>query len=517
MPEGKQEKPEEKKPETEDSAMPSTLHDNFEEKKGEMISAAEEAITKHFSAGSDKLDEKALLRLREMVEKQKKAIADLFEERKRAYEEGVKKGSSDREKLGRELIAGSTTEARQRIRLLDQTIRSKKKGEYIVTDEVYEIEAVITGCEKLLKEDKQGQEIAAKLAEGKELTDEDYKHIISILNPYNIVSQKADIQSTFEATIAGVLIGLLKPEQKERLLELFMVSDKKAQTAEVIDAMLRTGSINRDLGEKLFLEAIAKGVLTQERYNKEFKAKIDQGFYQEEAARNRKLIEDELNSNYRGRVSENIMSRGVGSPLLGAAAGIWGLLLMGLNVWSVLANKEDDNKIESLLANPYIYAGGALMLGGAEVATSGLKKGSGSIMGMVGGGVVSNYIDSMGEDEEAEGKKNARARLTEIYENAPKELLAYLDNGGFNTIKKLREEKTKKGERPTISLAELTAAETDSAQKTRLANLKATAFVTENTINIQLTVVGEAASVLGINTAEEFTKLTDEIKKKKQI
>jgi hypothetical protein len=491
-----------------------------------MVDRVEKAFEDKIKEGSLDLEEKALVNLRDLKERQKKEIEGMFDKRLHAYQYNEGKAVSGREAIAAELVipntpaelmTSATEEAEKKVKALEKVIKAKTKEEFIKTDEVLEIEQAVMGVEKLANEDKNLRAVAEKIMDGKQLADEDYSYIVGILNPhdYEAIKQRKDIKSSFEATSSGILVGLMKPDQRIRFIEVYMDSPKKDSSAELIDAFLSTGILTRDQGEALLQKAVQKGVITQEKFTAEFKTKLDQGFYRQETEKYRQIIEQELNRDYRGHFSENIASRVVGAPMVGGLAALWGLIETILNVWTTLGNKDDPDKLKSLLTNPYIYAGVGAMAVGTEVATGGLKKGT----GLVGGGAVSRAIDSIGETEEDEKtavQKRARERVSDIMQNSPKELTSYLENGGFVTVMELKKQKISRNEKPIITIEELLKIETDTGQMTRLQNMKTLTYASEDSINMSLTTIPEAAAILNVEKPDDFTKLVADIRAKQK-
>ncbi len=516
MPESAKEKPEVNSPSAQ-SALPEKYQQDYDEKRDEMVGEAEKTFEDRISAGSIHLDEKALFRLRKLKEKQKREIASIFEKHRQEFGKRVQTAPANRDAMAAELIKTAAADAGKRITALKQVIEAKTKETYITTDEAAEIEKAVIGVENLAREDKKLQAVAEKIFNGETLTDDDYAYIVTVIKPcdYEVATRRTDIRQSFEATSSGVLVGLMNPAQRFRLIQVFMDSPKKAESAQLIEAFLRTGIISRDQGESLLLEAVRKGIITRERYQTDFKAKLDSGHYQEETAKFRAIIEQERCRDYRGKFSENIVSRVVGLPAVGGVVALWGSVLAILNIWTTLSNKDDHNKLKSLLANPYIYAGlGAAALG-TEVATGTIKKGA----GVVGGGVIGRGIDTMSEsdeDQKKEVRERARGRVADIMLNSPRELVTYLEEGGFVKIMELRKSKIAKNERPSVKIAELIPLETNPIQTARLNGLKTLSATSENNANIALTTIGEASVILDIDSDEAFKKLVAEIRQKQK-
>jgi hypothetical protein len=486
----------------------------YEEKKAEMIAQVEEAFEKRISKVN--LDEKAIARLKALRDEQMRQVGEMFENHRKEFDKRSGLTAADRDALVEELITTATADAKKRIEGIEHVMKAKTQSENITTGEVAAIEQAIIAVEKLASEDKRLQATAEKIMDGLPITDEDYTYIVGILKPYDVINQltkrtkDTDIKQTFEATSAGVLIGMMKPEQRFRLVEVFMDCPNKAQSPQIIDAFLSTGILNREQGDALFQLAIKKGLITQEQFVGNFKTKLDQGFYQQETAKFQAIIEQGKNR-YRGKFSENIASRVVGAPLIGGAAAIWGFVLALLNIWTTLANKDDKNKLKSLFSNPYIYAGLGAMAVGTEVASSSIEG-----KGPIGGGVIAQGIDRLGGSEEKPNavQERARGRIEDIMLNSPRELVAYLDEGGSERILELKKSKIAKNEKPFITIAELMPIEKNPQQAERLAHLKTLTLTSENETNIALTTVSEVSGILKIDDKDAFAKLVIDIRQK---
>jgi hypothetical protein len=494
--------------------LPPKVQEKYDETREEKVEKVEKTFEDRISAGSAALDEKALVRLRELKEKQKREISEIFEEHRREFARRISAGAANREAMATQLIRLAAADADKRIAALDLVIKAKTKEPYITTKEAAEIEKAVIGVEKLAREDRNLQATGEKIMEGRPLTDADYTYIVGIINPYDVLKQRTDIKQSFEATSAGVLVGLMKPAQRYRLIEVFMDSPKKSETQQLIDAFLRTGILTRDQGEELFEEAVSKGIISRQQYESDLKKKLEQGYYQQETAKFRQIVEQEINREYRGKFSENIANRVVGRPMLGGFAALWGGILALLNIWTTLTNKYDSNKLETLLKNPYIYAGLGAVVAGTEVATSTMKKGS----GWIGGGVVSEALGKLGREDEQKMavQERAREKISDIMLNSPRPLVAYLDAGGFASVLELRKNKTAKNENPIITIDELLETEKDAAQTERLKSLKTMTATSERDANLALTTLGETSVILDLQTNVAFERLVAEIRKKQK-
>lgn len=507
-PEDKKTPPTEQPPLSKEAA--DAVTENFETKKKEMIDQVEETFEKNISAGSEKIDERALTQIRGLKEKQKQVVADLFDKRRKAVDNVAGQQAADRSKLADQMLLTATEEARLRILELATIIEKHKKETYITTREAYEIEKAVLGVEKLAMNDKQAQALFVRIREGTELGQSDYEYVAGLLNPYDVMADRKDLQHSFEATSAGVFLGIMSPAQRYKLVQVFIDSPKKKDSAQLIDAFLCTGNLTREQGEALFQEAVAKGALTQEQFAADYKKKLDSGYYQEQVNKFMAILEEEMKRDYTGNFSENFVNRFVGAPAIGMAAGIWGFLVAAVNIMVTLANKDDKHKIASILKNPYVYAGFGGMAVGSEMMFGTLKKGS----DLVGGGPIATSLEGASVPAEQELKtveRNARKQIAEVL-NSPLEVVAFLDEGGFTTIQALRTEKISHQQKPIITVGELLPLEKNDTNRTRLEAMKHLEYVKEDEVNTRLTMVSEACAILKIDDKDKFTKLLAELR-----
>jgi hypothetical protein len=490
---------------------------DFDEKKKEMVDRVEEIFKKHVSAANPALQERGFPELERMKAGWIADIEKLFNERKQKYEEmSVTAGMNmpaERRNLMNEILAGATRDAETKLKLIEGAIEKTKTGEQVGSADAGNVERAVKGVEKLMNANPDLQETGLKLTEGKnradDLTERDYFNVITLLRPYDISRQSTDAKSTFEATSAGTLIGLMSPEQRYRLMQVLMTSQKKDETVSIMDGLLSVGLLSRDQGESLMKEAIAKGLLTQQRFDGDFKAKFEQGYYDAEVQKYRAIINAEDRQKYAGVYSENIMNRVVGRPLVGGLLALWGLILVTLNV---AANWKDK---QAMLKNPYIYAGAAGVLAGTEIATGTLNRKT----SWFGAGVVSRGLYKLGgagDEKKNYFEMETRGKIANVLLNAPAPLVAYLDGGGYATMLELRAEKSQKGEKPLVTVDELIQKEKTKgadAQAGRLAQLKTMSFVSVADVNMKLNMVSEGASnVLNIENNEAFAAMAQEIR-----
>jgi len=495
------------------------IDENFQTLKDEKIQKIEDTFEKAISSGSSKIDERALLRIRMLKERQKKAVSELFAEKRKAYEEKTKEnlpGNLDaRKALAEDMLKSAGDEAQKRIMALEAIISEHKKDTYITTDEAYEIEKAAFAVDAMVRKDTEMPRLAKKISEGKEeLTAQEYLYIVNLMNPYEVLGQRTDLSKTFEATSAGALIGIMKPDQRYHLVEVFMESPKQKDTIMLIDSFMRTGILTNVQGEKLMQAAVSHGLLTREVFEKEWKVKFDTGYFQEETKKFQKVMEDEKAKDYRGIFSNNLMERVTGRPLVGGLMALWGTIVVAMNVAANMGQKGARmEQLKTLFKNPYMYAGLGGMVAGTEIATGTLKEGT----NWFGAGVIGRGIDSLDEKDDEESKtafeKQMKKKMIETYMNSPKEVMAYLDNGGFETLMKFRTEKLEKKELPIVKLDELIMMEKVPTQIARLNDIKSNPYFSQGKIESDLTILVESAINSGISGESGFAKAIEEGKK----
>lgn len=489
---------------------------DFKGKKDEMIRQLENAYDKRISAGSKALSEIALTAVTEKKEQQKKEIAELFDRREKEAAEQI---TADRDALSRQILGTTTEEAQNKITQVESIIeRSRGENAFLDDAAVAKMLEDLKGVEKLAAEDKVMQAIAEKLLNGQDIGPGDYEYIIGILNPYDIQKQAGGNKETCDATSAGIIVGFMKPEQRFKLVDLFMDSQKKAQTPVLIDSFIRTKVLTGYQAEVLlngdaggFRGAVQRGIITPEQYQSDFKAKFDNGFYAQEIQKYEKMMEEMMKKGPSGEYSNNIMNRVVGRPLAGGLLALWGAVLSALNI---AANWSDK---KSWVTNPYIYAGLAGMVAGTEIATGTVKAGT----PWFGAGVIGRGIDSLSENDKQNGLKNrARDQIAQAIDPAksPGEFIAFLDNGGYATIMDARKKKESEGDKasPIITIEDLIAAEQgkDAMQSARLANLAKLPQGIRDGVTVNVGKIAEAGvNIFNIDNSQEFGTLLADIRK----
>jgi len=263
----------------------------------------------------------------------------------------------------------------------------------------------------------------------------------------------------------------------------------------LIDAFLETGIINEEQAQKLL-----KGTT----FADDVETKITSGHYQKAREEHAREADKHIQK-YRGLYAENINNRfWFKKPFWGLLGMVWGIATFGANAL-VARKKGEKNPLKwasRVLKNPYAWAGVAATAAGAEIAATGMKTG-----GWVGAGPIARGLSKLGEEEKKPPsvEENVKERLAEIRESGSKTLVAYLENGGFNTIRELALDiKQKKEKKRNITIDGLLAFEKNPSQIRRLKSMKIDPFVSEETVNDQLATVSEGTAATGIKTNEAF-------------
>lgn len=493
------------------------FNENLQKRRDELVERLEKLKSEKVSPGSSDLSERANAIMQSIIQKQLDEIDGLKVEAEKKFQEESKQGHQSLDLLADEILKDLTDKGTVKIASFESTMNRLVKDKFVVTSEVYEISKVLEGIEAVQKASPELQQAFQKLQENKELTDDDFKAIIASLNPFDIDQQRHDSSKNFEATNAGVCLRFMRPDQRYKLVEMFMDPtinpQKNKDSVQFLEALLSSGHLTRTQGEELFAKAIKTGLLTEDDYEKTYKPKLETGGEYEKANRElQKAVEEELQKGYYGEYADNIMNRVVGKPALGALTTAWGFILVLLNV---LANKKD---LKNLAKNPYFYAGLAGMGYGAEMMTSTMKKGASEYAwGTVGGGIVSHAINSMDNQSDAEKEqKQARAKLEKLYPAMNPTAKEYIEQplGGFETIAKVREEKETQeliGEERIITLDDLIKAETSTDAKEKIMAMKELKPSEQEACVIQINEVAEIGPRLNVTSDRDFKKILDDI------
>ena len=469
-------------------------------KRDEQLEKIEEAFDKRMKKSSDKVSQRALGAWKSMKNRQLREVAAFYNTKIKAFEQRAGSGSQSRESLATELMKEAGQEAETRRVFLVSLLESKIEGEFATTEEVAAIDKAVKGLAAFEKQNPQLEELFKRITGKEKLKKTDYDEIIKILKPYDLMKQDATSSAAFEATTAGILVGSMSPKEREQLVKYFMESNRKAETSQLIDALLVMG---------LMEDHQATNLLKGTAYETDISKKVKDGHYKKERQRVAVAQESHIQK-YRGIYNENIASRVVGKPLFGILAMVWGTTTFALNALVSYPNGKGPGRMKRIAAwakgmakNPYAWAGLAAAGGGAEVASTSIKTG-----GWIGAGPIARLLEKSEKKKEQMPKLEAtsRQKLEEIRESGPKPLNAYLENGGFKTVQELRKKIIREKTKRIITIDELIKLETNAAQKQRLQQMKLIPTESEESINAKLTTVSEAAFILKIKTDEEFQK-----------
>lgn len=472
-----------------------TVLGKFDEIETEQVGIVEKMFEDKISRS--KLPEVALGDMIELKEAQKTIVRATVTRFKHDFQEQSQENISERDLLAQQLLERAKIEAESRIQRVQLVLSMLIKGDYATPEEAAALKRTLAGIEKISASDIETQQILIKLQKHAELSAEDYDHIVKMINPLDLTAKDSKPRAKFEATSAGILIGFMTGAQRYRLIQELMDSPKRGQTAEVIDAFLRTGILSIAQGEELFQIAVQKKIIDETEFKDTYRKRLDQGFYVDEVKKVKDAMDQEIRR-MKGMYDTNMMERVTGAPLLGA-----GMLLHSF-FWiltNVLAAGGDFKTM--FKRNPYIWAAlgeGALAL---EMTSGSIKKGSGSLG--IGSGWITRLCERISEKEGPlnTAKQNAYALIGDIYLNYP-DMGAYLENGGAGRILEVRNAKTgqgKQGKDLIITFDELLQSETNPDQQARLkdANRK---FPQKT--EAQINGMGEALMVTEMKTQEEF-------------
>ncbi len=497
------------------------LPENFEKAEENAINKVKDLFAARISAGSSNLDQRALSRMEAVEQRQIAAIKSFFHVKREQYQKKTGQSSQEREKIAEQLITEASSEAHRYSAGIEAILNRYVKNVNITTEEADDVEKALLGIEKIAKENPKLQSVAERLWKKEELTDADYKEIVAIMNPVSLKGERPNLEQTFEASTWGAMIGFMRPDQRFHLMQTFMESPKKKDTVAMMDVLLTTGIISRFQAEELLRLPAAKGI----DIPADFRSRLAEGHYEQEAEKYRKTLEDEIKKYYAGEYSRNLIDRAVGdgfteSPLLYMLGALWGAVTMGLNMFANLQIDKKDfssvmsslgSSVERMAKNPYVW-GGAVALGVGVQGATGVLAGKGFM-----GGCFTGMFEGLSEKDQDElMNSHAHDVLATMYLNAPAEFSSYLDNGGFGTMLEVKKNKGKEGQKKIILLDDLIATEKDTQQKKRLESLKTLKYVDIDNINKKFNWVAEAAVVLHIESNGQFQQETGKIKEEQK-
>ncbi len=506
-----------------------------EKKSEEMAKVFESRI----SAGHPEMHEVALRKARELKDRQSSTVKILVNEERKAFENSTElTAMANRKALAETMLKKAELAADQRIQAVTAILDRNIKGKYMVSLEVDEIHNAIEGVEKILTEHPKVQEIFDKLTKSKGhdvLKPDDYQEVVRLLQPGDLKvaggngpeSAKAsggqertkDLSTNLRASSAGLLISLMNEVQRVKLIESFMTSEKKGDTPQLVESMLTTGLIEGEKAKGLMKKALELGAISEQKLVDDFQKKLESGQFLKMRQQYQQQMKEHA-SQYQAVYARNEMNRFVGKPLLGALVATWGAIELGI---SLMVARGTGN-----YASPYILPATLAIVAGTEMATGTFSTPNegGDFTDRFGFG---NGMFSRGLEWLTEGKSpntlqmNADRILKNAYMSGPTVLREYFQAGGFESMKRLRQEilaqrgKTPEGVNPKqaasrVTIDALLKAEDSPAQRERLESMKHLAL-NEEEMNILLGQCSEAQAVLNFKSGKQFLEYLNRIEK----
>lgn len=485
--------------------------EKLKNKRDEMVEKINKEFNEKMSFGSKKMTEQAKDRIIIIRDKQIEEVKKMYNQAIEKFNKEVGMNSSlDMGNLADELLEDVNEESSKKLKNLSLILNKKVEGEFMDTKDVVEIDKAVIALEKFEKEHPHLQELFEKISEGEDLNYEEYEKIIDLMDISEISKIVTDEKQTFKITSAGLLIGMMNPLQRFNLVKAVMDSDKKDITEDLIDSFLKTGVLTVLQGEQLFKIAVEEEIISEERYESEFKNKIEGTYYLEKNEEYKNLINRDVLDNLRGRFSKNVVDRFVGKPLLGTLLMLWGGTTTIVNL---LASRGKGDGSTGL----YILGGLAASGVGLEMATGTMRAGMrrGGLGDYLGEGVVSGFLDRMLSDEDKKDvhKRNGAKLLAESYLGAPADFRAYLEEGGNVALQKLKTKKDDAGA-PKLDLNTLIETEENGDQIEKLKRLQV--FNKEPNRNIDRLIIQVIGTTEILEIDEEDNYLADWLKKLKE-
>lgn len=428
------------------------------------------------------------------------------------YQASVKAGRTDLAELSKRLREDLAKQTKTKLKNLKAVIDSKAGAE-ITTNEVRDLEIALKALEEFEKNHPRLQPIFDKVGEGQNLSKQELELVAGMIKPHTITETNKQPVS-FEATAAGLLISMMKPAQRYEMVDGIIDSPQAKQSAEMIDMFLRVGILTRIQGEKLFEKAVEKGAVSKEKFEKDFKKKLDSGYYEQELVKVKAIMEEEVHKKFAGQYADNLLNRFDVPTIVGILLTGWG---SATAIFNLLASGGDGllSVPMNFLASGYGPIGVVAAATGVEMVTGKHSEGKAAEWGGLGSGIFGQFFSSPGEDvETARRKDDSAKKIAEIYLNTHKAFAEYLENGGYNTMKKVGTEIAKnpqKNSKFTIDL--LLKHEQDADQKRRLETLQKSATVTKETLADNFTEVAVQATFLEINDSKQFSDYLAHIRK----
>jgi len=189
------------------------------------------------------------------------------------------------------------------------------------------LKAILTGVATLRKA-PETIKIFDKLSNHQNLEDEDFKHLVKLMNPGEIKQKSLEIEDaakSFEASQVGTILVLMKPEDRVKTLE-YVAKLKPEEAVNIIEALTAASVVSvtqvQDLLNKNLLPTKQRAEL-EEKIQSGDLAKMHQLTEENFKRRSRRF-----NDNY----ARNVMNVIVGKPLLYGIGAVWGSAIAAANV-----------------------------------------------------------------------------------------------------------------------------------------------------------------------------------------
>lgn len=482
--------------------------EKLEEKRDEMISDLEDAFNERMSFGGSQMEERAKNRMLILRDRQIDEVRQTYDSLIKEFNERVRMDSSvNLETLAQELLENANNKTRQRLQKLRAVLNEKIEGTYMTTREAAEIARAVEGIKDFEKTHPELHQLFIKISENGAMTESDYKQIVAMIEPDKLPQVGNKNIEFYEVTGAGLLISMMSPFQRYELVLNFMESDKGKETDELIDGFLKTGVLTLMQGEQLFQRALEKGLLTQEEYEKKYKNNLESTYYTDQLKQFRDAMQSEVYPKFSGKYSKNVVDRFVGKPLLHSLLALWGGTTALINALASRKPGDFAQTLKNIASNKFFWLGAGAAGVGIEGASGSMREGRkrGGILEFLGlgEGYISQLIDHLLDDDEKADvqKRNALKSLAENYLGAPPDLRSYLEQGGHQTIMKLRGQFDAQGN-PVLSLDKLIEKEEHTGRKELLKNLQVLNQPPEKKIDKIIFAVAVSSEALGIEENE---------------
>lgn len=431
---------------------------DLESVEAQQLSKLEEAFKERTSKAA--LSETALSALKELHNRQKVAIQALYKE----YNGKINSAKTGEQKSAQALFEEVKMTTEKRINFIQYMFNVVGKNNKFSEEDIFYLQRMIGGVEEMLKASPEIQRVYQRLVDKNDLNSDDFAIVISIFNPNEIpVDIKAlDPQKTLEATSAGLLITLMRSDQRMNFVREFMKSGRKSETAEVIDKLILSGILPMVQGEKLFEEAINSGIIDKETFHTKYESRFTSGFYVEKINELEKTISDAIGE-LKKQYAENPLNRFFGAPMVGFAGVLYSAL------W-LLSNLMAGNGLKS----PFTWASlgsGAVFY---EMMTGSSRKGApwhGMGHGSISKGIEWALRKSGDRSAENDEQKIIFTNFSRFYSNMPASLREYCNGGGIKTVLDLKRKKINNHQPLAITPEELLAEEQSEKLKSCLSEL----------------------------------------------